>query len=456
MMSTILLRSPSNASMTATMVAQSMSKRNSSVSGSQARHFSIGQRHNSTTTGLARRAERARSSISQQQDNSAAPSVPNKVELETIEEHADRPDSHHSERPRVQSVDLQSNCSSHGDHREHRESKVLVSEHNNQHLRTSFSSSPSSIDPPKKPVHIRRSTMRNKAHAHDSFNLAVLNVRNERMSSGSELNVSSSSLNSSNNNLLESGARNSSDSLVSRKSMLNPSQIISQSLPDIEDQEDDEEEEEEEKQSIAATGAVKPSVELPVVREVNRRATNLVGAVSGVSTVLAHKSDNSLIQPMLNSVQTLAHSGAKSSHPSAVAPLPTLALAPAENHETLQIPRITVVGRYILHQWDVRQVRRNSVHNHAPPSSPPPRLIWTWLFGQSNVVAPVAADEECPNLIPSEDFTDIFYFRRPGLFYRAVELAIMMNSLYMSFWVTNFITIVTDYSTNPVLWNIYM
>jgi hypothetical protein len=56
----------------------------------------------------------------------------------------------------------------------------------------------------------------------------------------------------------------------------------------------------------------------------------------------------------------------------------------------------------------------------------------------------------------SEDFSDIFFFRSPTLFYRAAELGIMMNCLYMGMWSTNFISITMEETHWAKFWNVLM
>jgi len=57
----------------------------------------------------------------------------------------------------------------------------------------------------------------------------------------------------------------------------------------------------------------------------------------------------------------------------------------------------------------------------------------------------------------SEDFSSVFLFDNPDLFFRAVEIAIMLNSLYLSLWITNFISAVNQASIDySYLWQIFM
>jgi hypothetical protein len=51
----------------------------------------------------------------------------------------------------------------------------------------------------------------------------------------------------------------------------------------------------------------------------------------------------------------------------------------------------------------------------------------------------------------AEDMSQIYFLNRPELFLRAIEAAIMLNSLYLSLWATNFIKIVADSFDNNFL-----
>ncbi len=44
--------------------------------------------------------------------------------------------------------------------------------------------------------------------------------------------------------------------------------------------------------------------------------------------------------------------------------------------------------------------------------------------------------------VPVDDFSDIYFFAKPVYYFRAVELCIMFNCLYMALWATNFVFIV--------------
>ena len=50
----------------------------------------------------------------------------------------------------------------------------------------------------------------------------------------------------------------------------------------------------------------------------------------------------------------------------------------------------------------------------------------------------------------TEDMSEIYLFKSPELFCRAVEAAFTLNSLYLSLWATNFISVVTRNFSNQV------
>eukprot|EP00602_Paraphysomonas_sp_CaronLab_P000903 CAMPEP_0185030172 /NCGR_PEP_ID=MMETSP1103-20130426/16959_1 /TAXON_ID=36769 /ORGANISM="Paraphysomonas bandaiensis, Strain Caron Lab Isolate" /LENGTH=629 /DNA_ID=CAMNT_0027565181 /DNA_START=889 /DNA_END=2778 /DNA_ORIENTATION=- len=56
----------------------------------------------------------------------------------------------------------------------------------------------------------------------------------------------------------------------------------------------------------------------------------------------------------------------------------------------------------------------------------------------------------------SEDYSHIYFLNDPTIYFRAVEVGITLNSLYLSLWVTNFISTVSAETTNTVLWHILM
>jgi hypothetical protein len=52
----------------------------------------------------------------------------------------------------------------------------------------------------------------------------------------------------------------------------------------------------------------------------------------------------------------------------------------------------------------------------------------------------------------AEDLSQIYLFSSPVLFSRALELCIMLNSLYLALWATNFIyLVVTEFQNSPLL-----
>jgi hypothetical protein len=51
----------------------------------------------------------------------------------------------------------------------------------------------------------------------------------------------------------------------------------------------------------------------------------------------------------------------------------------------------------------------------------------------------------------AEDMSGIYFLNSPELFCRAIEAAIMLNSLYLALWATNFIKIVNDNFHNNFL-----
>lgn len=57
--------------------------------------------------------------------------------------------------------------------------------------------------------------------------------------------------------------------------------------------------------------------------------------------------------------------------------------------------------------------------------------------------------------IRRNDVSEIFLFKNRHLFYRGIELVVMLNCLYMALWVTNFITVAYE-SGRPVMWQIFI
>ena len=56
----------------------------------------------------------------------------------------------------------------------------------------------------------------------------------------------------------------------------------------------------------------------------------------------------------------------------------------------------------------------------------------------------------------TEDFSDIYFFSSPLVYFRAVEVVILLNSLYLSMWAVNFISVAEDEAKNPVIWQLIM
>jgi hypothetical protein len=66
------------------------------------------------------------------------------------------------------------------------------------------------------------------------------------------------------------------------------------------------------------------------------------------------------------------------------------------------------------------------------------------------------APDEAADEVVKEDFSDLFFFKDPKHFYRGVEVAIMLNCLYMSFWSTSYMALVNEYSVHPVFYQFLM
>jgi hypothetical protein len=56
----------------------------------------------------------------------------------------------------------------------------------------------------------------------------------------------------------------------------------------------------------------------------------------------------------------------------------------------------------------------------------------------------------------TEDFSDVYFFSSPLAYFRAVEVAILLNSLYLSVWAVNFISVAEDEAENSVIWQLLM
>jgi hypothetical protein len=51
-----------------------------------------------------------------------------------------------------------------------------------------------------------------------------------------------------------------------------------------------------------------------------------------------------------------------------------------------------------------------------------------------------------PKFKLDEDFSDIYAFHSPTLYFRAVEIGIVLNCIYLSLWVSDFIYIAENLS----------
>jgi hypothetical protein len=63
--------------------------------------------------------------------------------------------------------------------------------------------------------------------------------------------------------------------------------------------------------------------------------------------------------------------------------------------------------------------------------------------------------ENAETMKVSEDFSRIYLFSSPWLYFKAVEMAIVLNSLYLSLWLINFITICARVTSSP-RWQVVM
>jgi hypothetical protein len=110
----------------------------------------------------------------------------------------------------------------------------------------------------------------------------------------------------------------------------------------------------------------------------------------------------------------------------------------------------TVLGRYLKRKPRDSKVSVETVEGSpaSPNFSAEKSASWTGV--RSNSVAPSQ-----PNLL-SDNFDDIFLFGNRNLFFRAVEVAIMVVSLYMAMWITNFITIVSVHSENSIGFQLFL
>ena len=56
----------------------------------------------------------------------------------------------------------------------------------------------------------------------------------------------------------------------------------------------------------------------------------------------------------------------------------------------------------------------------------------------------------------TEDFSEVYFFSSPLAYFRAVEVSILLNSLYLSIWAVNFIAVAEGEAENPVMWQLLM
>ena len=61
-----------------------------------------------------------------------------------------------------------------------------------------------------------------------------------------------------------------------------------------------------------------------------------------------------------------------------------------------------------------------------------------------------------PNFKLDEDFSDIYAFRSPTLYFRAVEIGIVLNCIYLSLWVSDFIYIAENINDASELYQLLM
>jgi hypothetical protein len=56
----------------------------------------------------------------------------------------------------------------------------------------------------------------------------------------------------------------------------------------------------------------------------------------------------------------------------------------------------------------------------------------------------------------AEDFSDIYAFHSPTLYFRAVEIGIVLNCIYLSLWVSDFIFIANHLNVSSELYQLIM
>jgi hypothetical protein len=73
------------------------------------------------------------------------------------------------------------------------------------------------------------------------------------------------------------------------------------------------------------------------------------------------------------------------------------------------------------------------------------RIMAISFMKQSSSVKPLSTHDDTKMKF-SEDFSDIYFFRSPGVYFSTVEVCIVLNSLYLSLWLINFVS-VTHFAT---------
>ena len=78
------------------------------------------------------------------------------------------------------------------------------------------------------------------------------------------------------------------------------------------------------------------------------------------------------------------------------------------------------------------------------------RMMMSYLRDKS------ATDSSNLDMKLSEDLSDIYFFRSPQFYFKMVEIAIMLNSLYLSLWACNFISLVNEHFNRSAFYHIVM
>jgi hypothetical protein len=76
--------------------------------------------------------------------------------------------------------------------------------------------------------------------------------------------------------------------------------------------------------------------------------------------------------------------------------------------------------------------------------------------GHGGRAAAKEAGEEDGDINSSRDFSDIYLWNSPKIFFTSIEILFSLNCFYLAMWVTNFITIVNSATENKVIWQIFM